>query len=135
MGWLDQLAGLFGRSGDPQSSTLQALVTQVLNNPQIGGLQGLVEKFQSAGLGDVVNSWIGTGPNQPVSPDEVHEALGHEHVDALANQTGIPANQVLALLAQHLPGLVDKLTPEGTIPEGGMLQSALSALGKKPTGA
>ncbi len=135
MGLLDQLASLFGGSGDPKSSNLRTLVTGLLNNPQIGGLPGLVQKFQAAGLGGIVNSWIGTGQNEPVSPDQVQDALGNEHVDALANRTGIPADQLLALLAQHLPGLVDKLTPQGEIPEAGALQSALAALTKKPTSA
>ena len=134
MGLLDQVSAIFGRSREGGSPGLSALITEVIGNQQSGGLQGLVQKFQAAGFGDIVNSWIGTGANEPVSPDQVHDALGHEQTEALANRAGVPVDALLAQLSQHLPGLVDKLTPQGEIPQGGILQSALSALGRKPAG-
>jgi uncharacterized protein YidB (DUF937 family) len=135
MGLLDQLGALLGRSREGGSPSLSALITEVLGNEESGGLQGLVQKFQAAGLGDIVNSWIGTGSNEPVSPDQVHDALGHEQVESLANRAGVPVDTLLTQLSQHLPGLIDKLTPQGQIPQGGALQAALNALGRKPTSA
>ena len=134
MGLLDQVSAILGRSREGGSPGLSALITDLIGNQESGGLQGLVQKFQAAGLGDVVNSWIGTGQNEPVSPDQVHDALGHEQAESLAQHAGVPLDTLLAQLAQHLPGLVDKLTPQGEIPKGGILQTALSALGRKPAG-
>jgi uncharacterized protein YidB (DUF937 family) len=81
-----------------------------------GGLGGLLERFQQNGFGDVINSWIGTGQNQEISPDELHQALGADTVSRLSQQTGLPANDLLAQLSQLLPGVVDKLTPNGELP-------------------
>jgi uncharacterized protein YidB (DUF937 family) len=82
-----------------------------------GGLGELLQRFQQNGYGDVANSWVGTGPNQPIAPDELHEALGSDTVNHLSQQTGVPRNDLLAQLAQALPTLVDRLTPQGRIPE------------------
>jgi uncharacterized protein YidB (DUF937 family) len=91
-----------------------------------GGLEELVQRFQQNGLGDVVKSWIGSGPNQSVAPEDVHQALGTQTVDRLSQQTGMSRSQLLPLLAQALPLIVDRLTPNQRVPdrhEVGRMQS------------
>ena len=82
-----------------------------------GGLSELLQRFQQNGYGDIVNSWIGSGPNRPIAPDQLHQALSPETVDELSQQTGVPRQDVLSELSQALPTMVDRLTPEGRIPD------------------
>ena len=81
-----------------------------------GGLGGLLKQFQQAGFGDTINSWINTGPNKPVAPDQVSDALGPEIIDMLSQRTGLPRDQVASILSQVLPQIVDQLTPDGRLP-------------------
>ncbi len=104
----------------------QGLVTSIvemLSNRQ-GGLSGLAEAFQQKGLGDIVSSWIGTGQNLPVSADQIQQVLGDEQIRALAQKSGISTDAAGSQLAELLPGIVDKLTPGGQIPQGGDLMSS-----------
>lgn len=82
----------------------------------LGGLGGLLERFQQNGLGGLVNSWVGTGQNQPISPQQVHQALGPDIIDQLSQRSGMPRDRLLAELSKVLPGVVDKLTPQGRLP-------------------
>jgi len=82
----------------------------------LGGLSDLVQKFQAAGHGDVVNSWVGSGPNQPVRPTQVGAALGQQTISDLARKAGLNEQDLLNQLAQTLPGLIDKLSPNGRLP-------------------
>jgi uncharacterized protein YidB (DUF937 family) len=82
----------------------------------VGGLGGLLKQFQQAGLGEVVDSWINTGPNKTVAPGQIADALGPDVIDALSQRTGLPRDQVVATLSQLLPNAVDQLTPEGRLP-------------------
>ncbi|MEA2948334.1 MAG: hypothetical protein QOI40_3664 [Alphaproteobacteria bacterium] len=81
-----------------------------------GGLGDLLKQFQQNGLGDVAHSWVGTGPNKAIAPDDLASALGSDTINALSKQTGLGRDDLLAGLSQHLPGLVDKLTPHGRLP-------------------
>lgn len=90
------------------------------NNGSLGGLGGLVSKFEQAGMGDKVNSWVGAGENAPVSEGEVGDALGGDTISNLAGKLGISAATLLPLLAALLPSLIDKLTPHGTAPAQGL---------------
>ena len=81
-----------------------------------GGLSGLLQSFQQGGHGDVINSWIGPGQNQPIAPDQLHQALGPDAVNNLSRLTGLPADQLVSELSRVLPGVVDKLTPQGRMP-------------------
>ena len=81
-----------------------------------GGLGELVKKFQQTGQGQVAQSWIGTGSNRAVAPEDLEKAIGADTLDALSQRTGIPRDRILAELREHLPGTVDTLTPEGRIP-------------------
>ena len=100
----------------------------MITNPQTGGLSGLVDQFKNKGLGDVVSSWIGTGENQPVSGEQVERALGNDRIQEIARSAGISGADASGGLAALLPQIIDKLTPDGTVPEGGMLAKGLDML-------
>ncbi|WP_137922624.1 YidB family protein [Hydrogenophaga sp. 2FB] len=106
---------------DPQM--LIALVGSVLASS--GGLQGLLAKLQSGGLGDAVQSWIGTGENQPVSGEQLGSALGPDLMGQIAAQLGGSQAQASGTLADLLPGLIDQLSPKGQLPD----DNALGGLG------
>jgi uncharacterized protein YidB (DUF937 family) len=82
-----------------------------------GGLQGVVSEFEKNGLGPTVSSWVGTGPNQSISPDQVHNVVGPELLQELAAKSGLSVQELTQKLAQVLPQAVDKLTPNGVIPK------------------
>jgi len=123
-------AALGGQSGgqapaagglDPQM--LMGIVTALMNNA--GGLQGILAKLQQGGLAEVAASWVGTGANQPVSPDALGSALGPDLLGQIAQQLGGNTQQAAGTLAQVLPGLIDQLTPKGQLPA----DNGLGALG------
>jgi len=81
-----------------------------------GGLSNLINDLQNAGHGQAAQSWVGDGPNQPIAPDELAHAIGDDTVQALSKQTGLSPSDLLAALSQHLPQVVDQLTPDGRLP-------------------
>ena len=87
----------------------------------VGGLGGLISMFNQAGLGQVAQSWINSGPNQSVSPDQLRDVLGHQRVEDMSNQAGMDPGSFLNQLSQHLPSVVDGLTPNGKLPDEGKL--------------
>ena len=94
----------------------------------IGGLIGLVARMQQSGLGDIAKSWIGTGDNHPISPDQLGGVLGQDTLSNMSQQLGLNHGDLLSQLSQMLPQVVDKLTPQGQIPHGdigGMLGGLL----------
>lgn len=123
---VQQLTGSDPDSAQRQSRGLAEGLLDLLQQDKAGGLEGLRDRFRQSGLGDAVASWIGTEQNRPVSPEQVTEALGREQVEALSRRAGLPPEQGAGLLSRYLPEFIDKLTPEGRIPE----QSQLSTLGK-----
>lgn len=84
----------------------------------LGGLAGLVEQFGRHGMGDVAKSWVGTGQNLPVSADQLGQVLGGDMVGNLSRQLGMNQGDLLGQLSQVLPQVVDRLTPQGQIPQG-----------------
>ncbi|HEX7574110.1 MAG TPA: YidB family protein, partial [Bacteroidota bacterium] len=88
----------------------------------------LVANFQKNGLGDLVSSWIGTGQNLPISADQVQRVFGNQQVSQIAQKVGVEPEKVTAALASVLPGLVDKLTPNGKLPSEDVLLQGLSLL-------
>jgi uncharacterized protein YidB (DUF937 family) len=86
----------------------------------LGGLGELMQQFQRAGMGDVLNSWIGTGQNASIAPDQLGQVLGDDFVTGLANRTGVPQDDLLGQLSQLLPQMIDRATPEGRVPDGGL---------------
>lgn len=89
----------------------------------MGGINGLVKKFQQSGLGDVAASWIGTEANKNIQPDQLTQVLGKDQIKALAQQSGIPESEAPSVLSKILPTMVDKLTPEGKEPESSNLST------------
>ena len=88
-----------------------------------GGLDVLINQFKQNGLGDVINSWIGTGQNQAISPNQLREALGQNTVNDLSRQSGAPQDDLLSQLSRYLPGVIDRLTPNGQLPNQRDLRS------------
>ena len=82
----------------------------------LGGLGGLLNRFQQNGLGDEINSWIGPGQNKAVPPSQLGPALGSDVLKSLAQRSGLSEQELLAQLSQILPAVVDKLTPNGRLP-------------------
>ena len=140
MGLLDQVVGgLMGSGGT--ASPLQGVIMNMLSGASGGapassggypgqtaggtggglaaGLGGLVSAFQQAGLGQVVQSWIGTGSNQSVSPGQLQSVFGQQRVDTMAGQAGMSSGDFLSQLSHHLPHVVDSLTPNGHLPDEG----------------
>jgi len=110
------------------------IVSMIQSRP--GGLGGLLQSFQQGGLGHVFQSWISTGQNLPVSPDQLHNTVGTDWISRITQATGLPQGQIEQHLSTLLPQIVDHLTPNGQLPAGGaqapssgLLGAALSALG------
>ena len=117
MGFLDDILGRM-TSGSSPSGNLSALspvlMDMLRNHP--GGLAGLVQRFESQGLGHLISSWIGPGANLPISVDQLQSVLGSDALKSMGARAGIPADQVAPALTQLLPHMVDHLTPSGEIP-------------------
>ena len=107
---------LFGGKGQTASASAQPTTDTSDAGGVLGGLGGLVNKLQQGGLGDVVNSWVGSGQNQPVSPSQLGSALGPSIIKTVSQLTGLSEDDLTKQLSQVLPGLVDKLTPNGKLP-------------------
>ncbi len=136
MGLLDSVMGAVLGGGQQQAAQggLGSIIGMVANNPQMmsaitgmlgndgaqGGLGGLVAKFQQAGLGDAVGSWIGTGENQAINGDQLSNALGSGTISDIASKLGMSQGDAAGQLANILPGLINHLTPNGQAPEGGL---------------
>jgi uncharacterized protein YidB (DUF937 family) len=122
MGLLGQvLGGLMGGAGG-SSSPMQSVLMSMLGGQQgggMGGLGSLLSQFQQAGLGHVADSWVGNGPNQPISPDQLHNVLGEDRVRSMADQAGMAPTDFLSQLSQHLPNAVNGVTPDGQLPDEG----------------
>jgi uncharacterized protein YidB (DUF937 family) len=143
MGLLD---GILGQLGGEGGSGMGSIATTLASNPKLlsaamsllsakdtsvgggGGLGGLVQAFQQQGLGDMMASWISTGPNPPVSPSQVSSVLGSGTLNEFAAKAGINPDQASSMLAGLLPTLVNQLTPEGKMPDANGLESAIGGL-------
>lgn len=94
------------------------------------GLKATVDRLTASGLGEQVKSWISTGANLPVSAEQVKEALSSDELEMLALKTKLSIEEVTSHLAAALPRIVDKLTPNGKITAGGLMEQAQGLLGK-----
>ena len=143
MGLLDNIVGgLMGASGGGAGGMQGVLMNMLGGNNQqgtgqqpggypqggmggmpgmAGGLGGLVSSFEQAGLGHVVQSWIGNGANQSVSPQQLQGVLGDDQVQTMASQAGMAPNDFLSQLSQHLPNAVNAMTPNGNVPDEGTM--------------
>lgn len=124
-----QVTGALGQGGGAASGGLMEVVSGLINNPQTGGLQGLINAFEQNGLGHVIGSWVGTGQNLPISGEQLQAVLGNEQVQAIAQKLGLSTQDIASQLSQWLPQAVDHVTPGGAVPQGDALQSVLGSLG------
>jgi uncharacterized protein YidB (DUF937 family) len=116
MGLLDSVSGALGiNPGQVEAAALPALISDALSKTNLGNLQGLVTQLQQGGLGPQVQSWLGNGQNLPVTADQLRGALGDEHVRQVAQHFGVDPDAALKLLAEYLPGLIDRSSPQGTV--------------------
>lgn len=113
---------------DTSQSSLASAVLSMLSNNQTGGISGLAQQFAAQGLGHIISSWIGTGQNLPISPEQLHSILGSEQVRAIAAKVGLSPDAVNAGLAQILPQMVDQLTPDGQVPQEDLMAKGLEVL-------
>ena len=120
MGFLDDLLGELSFTEDevhPQFA--QALQGMLGGDEQAGlGIQGLLERLQSAGFGGIVDSWLGSGTSLPIAPDQLRDALGDSDVQAMSSRVGLSEDGFLSVLSEHLPGLVDRISPNGQLLPG-----------------
>ena len=107
MGLLDGLLG--GVVGAEMVTVVNGLIEKH------GGVQGIVAQLEQQGLGNTVRSWVGTGANQPITPDQIHQAFGSDIVKQLAARVGMSPEDLAAKLSQILPQAIDKLTPAGVV--------------------
>lgn len=132
-GLIDQVAARFGIGPDKVRQLLPLLAGLMFN--QSGGFAGFLDRFRQQGLGDVVQSWVDTGPNQPISPGQVESALGPSTVNEMASKVGADRNAVSGALSGLLPDMVNGLTEGGRIPTSipaslaGLLGGGAAALG------
>ncbi|MFK3706497.1 uncharacterized protein YidB (DUF937 family) [Raoultella sp. BIGb0138] len=125
MGLLDQIGGMLGGQAG-KAEQLQAIMSWI---QQQGGIQGIVEKFRSGGLGEIVESWISQQNNLPVSSDQVTSVFGSSTLQDLGAKLGIDPQTASALIAQYLPDIVDGLSPAGEAPaQQDLLSEGMSLL-------
>lgn len=120
MSLFDSVMGAVSGHVQQQGGMASVLGGLLANNGEAGGLDGLLEKFKQAGMSDQVNSWIGNGQNLPISAEQISQILGSDVVRNIAAKLGIDPDQAAQQLSALLPGLIDKLTPNGQTPAGGL---------------
>ena len=123
MGILDSVVSAFtnstaGGAANPQAAALAEHLSQILSGAQGGGLSQLVQSFEKNELGNIIQSWIGSGQNLPISAAQITQVLGQGRLGQIAAQLGTNHQDVANQLSQLLPQLVDKLTPNGQLPSG-----------------
>jgi uncharacterized protein YidB (DUF937 family) len=138
MGLFDSVLGAAQQAVNSNGSTsgspdlMQLAMGLLGNDGPAGGLSGLIKAFEQGGLGSVVQSWVGTGQNLPISAEQLQSVLGSDKLQQMAAQVGLNPADLGQQLSQMLPGLVDTLTPQGEVPQGGLgslAQLAASFLG------
>lgn len=125
MDLMDSLKSAIG--GGDQKNDLMSSIMQLLGGQ--GGLQNLISQFDAKGFGDIIGSWVGTGQNKSISPDQIQNVLGSDVLSGIASKLGLNVNDLSSQLSNLLPGVVDKLTPKGKVPEGDIMSQASDLLG------
>ncbi len=130
MGFLDDVVGKVKEAvgGGDNSALANEVLGLLSSGSEGGGLQGVIQSFKDKGLGNIMSSWIGTGQNLPISGDQLKTGLGADLLGQLASKIGVSPDIAASKLTEILPGIIDKLTPEGTVPESGLLQQGLNFL-------
>ena len=128
MGLFDSVISAVSSQVAQQGGIAQVVSGLLANNGELGGLNGLVEKFNQAGLGDVVASWISNNTNLPISAEQIQSVLGQGPLQDVASKMGLSSGDVASALSERLPGLVDQLTPNGQLPSGDLMAQGLGML-------
>ena len=130
-GGLGDLLGQGAQGG--QADLLKLVLGMLASDGQGGGLAGLVRSFQQAGLGEQVNSWVGSGQNLPVSADQLGSVFGQDRMSDMAQRMGLSTGDLGAQLSRLLPEAVDHFTPQGQMPDGGLggLEDLLNQLTRR----
>lgn len=130
MGLFDSIAGaVLGKVGGEQGGMAQVAMEMFNQN---GGLNGILDKFKEGGLGEAAASWVGKGENMSISADQISSVLGNGAIAEMAAKFGINPETLSAQIAEHLPTVIDKLTPDGEVPtEAGNLLSTVLGMLKK----
>jgi len=136
MGLMDMVGGMLGgntaQAGATQGSGGQAALVQAVlgmltqGQGQGGGIGNLVQAFEQHGLGHILDSWVGTGQNLPITTDQITKVLGQGNLTQLAQQTGMQHSDIVSALTQLLPKIIDHATPQGQLPAGGGLGNIMS---------
>ena len=126
---LEQAVGI-GAEGSPQGdaspqNVVSAVIQMVQSQP--GGLGGVIEHFEAAGLGGVAQSWLSAGASKGVTPGQVQSVLGPDPIAQVAGRLGVTEGQAAGHIAQSLPMILDHLSPNGQAPSGGAM-GALTGL-------
>ena len=131
MGLLDEVLAMAGSTGAQQGLHATALtaIMGYINSPQVGGLAGLQAMFQQGGLGHILSSWVGNGQNLPVSASQLQPVLHGGALQQAAEKAGMDPTQLTGMMSTLLPHLVDKLSPNGQLPDASALQKMLQGLG------
>ncbi len=115
MGFLDKIVSVANEMGAKQGNPdLVGGVIDVLKNKGVGGI---LQDFKTKGLGELAESWVGTGENKLISPEQIKQVLGSEKLQQLAQKAGVSEENASKFLGQILPGIIDKLTPQGKVPD------------------
>lgn len=125
-----QLTGILTQSGAANNAGLMNSLGILLGGSKSGGLAALINAFKEKGLGDAVSSWIGTGENKAITPEQVQSVLGLGKIEEIASKLGLTVGQASSGLAGLIPQLIDKLSPTGKLPEDHVIEDALSKLAK-----
>ncbi len=128
MGLFDNIAGaVLGKMGGEQGGIAQAAMEMFNQN---GGIAGVLDKFKAGGLAEQAASWVGKGENLPVSAEQISSVLGIGAIADMAAKFGISPETLSAQIAQHLPTVIDKMTPNGTVEgeSGNLLSTVLGML-------
>ncbi len=133
MGLLDDVMGMAGMGGAANAQAQQhagalGMLLDYINSPQVGGISGLQQMFQQKGLGGLVASWIGTGQNSPISGDQLQNVLHGNTLQEIAAKTGMDQGQLSSIFSQLLPHVVDRLTPNGQVPDSSALSQMMKGL-------
>jgi uncharacterized protein YidB (DUF937 family) len=126
LGFLELLGTVGGKAS--KGGLTESIGGLLERGSTVGGLGGLLETLQKSGLGDVGASWVSKETNLPISADQLESVLGEEYVRAIAGKLGVPPEKAAAQLARYLPQVVDRLTPDGTVPSDEQLQAGLARL-------
>jgi uncharacterized protein YidB (DUF937 family) len=128
MGLFDSILGSVLGGGDKTQMAINLATSLISNHSSGQGLNGLAQQFESAGLGHLMQSWVGNGANLPITGDQIQQVLGNQFVQQFAAQHGIPLAAAAPMIAEILPHLVNHVTPNGQVPSQTEVQSAVAGI-------